>query len=107
MLQDRVVELAQTGKFHKAAEAAERMFALIEEEGMTEQMGGMYEIPARLNYQIGNFEKALEYTLKVRHEIDGYGLPGEKGKRKIKMLEKAIKQIKEKIKDKQKEGKTT
>jgi len=96
-LQDKVVELAQAGKYHKAVEAAERMFGLIEEEGITEHMGGMYEIPARLYYHIGNFEKALEYTLKVRNEIDGYGLPGKLGEEKIKMLEGVIKQIKQKM----------
>jgi hypothetical protein len=39
--------------------------------------------------------------LKAKHEIDGYGPPGEKGETKIKMLEGAIKQIKGKIKAKQ------
>ncbi len=97
MLQDKVVELAQGGRLHKAIEAAERMFSLIEEEGMTEQMGGMYEIPARLYYKLGNFEKALEYTSKARLEIDGYGPAGEKGEKKIQMLEEAMRQMREKI----------
>jgi len=100
LLQDKVVELAQAGKYRKAVEAAERMFSLIEEEGMTEHMGGMYEIPARLYYHIGNFEKALEYTLKVRNEIDGYGLPGKLGEEKIKMLKGVIKQIKQMMREK-------
>ncbi len=76
------------------------MFGLIEEEGMTEQMGGMYEIPARLYYKLGNFEKALEYTLKAKHEIDGYGPSGEKGEKKLKLLDRTIEQMKEKIKAK-------
>ena len=98
MLQDKVVDLAQGGRLNKAVEAAERMFSLIEEEGMTEQMGGMYEIPARLYYKLGNFEKSLEYTSKARHEIDGYGPAGEKGEKKIRMLEEAMRQMRDKIK---------
>lgn len=101
-LQDKVVELAQAGKYHKAVQAAEQMFRLIDEEGMTEHMGGMYEIPARLYYHIGNYEKALEYTLKVRHEIDGYGLPGKLGEGKIKMLDGVVEQIKQKMREKKK-----
>ncbi|KAG7285044.1 hypothetical protein NEMBOFW57_009664 [Staphylotrichum longicolle] len=96
-LQDKVVELAQAGKYHKAVKAAERMFSLIEEEGMTEHMGGMYEIPARLYYHIGNYDKALEYTLKVRDEIDGFGLPGKLGEEKMKMLDGVVEQIRQKM----------
>ena len=97
LLQDEVVDLAQSGRLLKAVEAAERMFSLIEEEGMTEQMGGIYEVPARLYYQLGNFQKALEYTSKARYEIDGYGPAGEKGEKKIQMLEAAMRQMREKI----------
>lgn len=100
MLQNRVIELAQKGDFHKAVEASERLFTLVEQEGLTEQMGGMYEVPARLYYHIGNLEKALEYTLKVRHEIDGYGVPHEKGEEKVKMLEGVIERLKQEISDK-------
>lgn len=92
-LQDKVVELAQQGQFRKSVSAAERMFSLIEEEGLTEQMGDMYEVPAELYYRIGNLDKALEYFRKARYEIDGYGVPGKLGEEKIKELEGLIQQI--------------
>ena len=72
----------------------------MEQEGLTEQMGGMYEVPAHLYYHIGNLEKALEYTLKTRHEIVGYGVPDEKGEEKVKMLEGFIERLKQEISDK-------
>ncbi|KAH6847771.1 RmlC-like cupin domain-containing protein [Chaetomium sp. MPI-CAGE-AT-0009] len=97
LLQDKVIVLAKKGDFHEAVEASERLFALVEEEGLTEQMGGMYEVPARLYYHIGNLEKALEYTLKTRHEIDGYGVPDEKGEEKIKMLKGVIERLEQEI----------
>ncbi|KAK4119155.1 SET domain-containing protein [Parathielavia appendiculata] len=100
-LQDKVVELAQQGRFSKAIEAAERLFTLVDEEGLTEQMGDMYEVPARLYYHVGNLEKALEYTLKVRHEIDGYGVPGTLGEQKIEMLKGVIARIEREITNKQ------
>jgi tetratricopeptide (TPR) repeat protein len=100
LLQDKVVELAQKGKFNEAIEAAERLFSLVNEEGLTEQMGGMYEIPARLYYHVGNLEKAIEYTLKVKHEIDGYGAPGKLGEEKIEMLKGVISRIEREIKKK-------
>jgi hypothetical protein len=100
LLQDKVIELAQKGDFHEAVEASERLFTLVEQEGLTEQMGGMYEVPARLYYHIGNLERALEYTLKTRHEIVGYGVPNGKGEEKVKMLEGVIKRLKQEISDK-------
>ncbi|KAK3293110.1 uncharacterized protein B0H64DRAFT_363456 [Chaetomium fimeti] len=96
-LQDKVIELAQKGDFHEAVEASERLFTLVEQEGLTEQMGGMYEVPARLYYHIGNLEKALEYTLQARHEIDGYGVPDENGEEKIKMLKGVIARLEQEI----------
>jgi tetratricopeptide (TPR) repeat protein len=100
VLQDKVIELAQKGKFNEAIGAAERLFSLVDEEGLTEHLGGMYEVPARLYYHIGNLEKALEYTLKVRDEIDGYGAPGKLGEEKIKMLNRVISRIEQEIKNK-------
>ncbi|KAK4166847.1 hypothetical protein QBC43DRAFT_256544 [Cladorrhinum sp. PSN259] len=104
LLQDQVVELAQKGKYEDAVAAAERMFDLIEAEGLTEQMGDMYEVPARLNYHVGNLEKALEYTLKVKHEIEGYGLPGKFGLKKLKMLDGVIERIERELEKKKKKG---
>lgn len=72
----------------------------MELEGLTEQMGGMYEIPARLYYHIGNLEKALEYTLKTRREIDAYGVPDENGEEKVKMLKGVIERLEKEINDK-------
>jgi hypothetical protein len=94
--------LAQKGEFNEAIRAAETLFSLVEEEGLTEQMGDMYEVPARLYYHVGNLEKALEYTLKVKHEIDGYGVPGKLGMEKLKMLKGVIERIERELKDKKK-----
>lgn len=91
--QAQVPELAQKGQFHDALKAAEEMFELIETEGLTEQMGDMYEIPARLYYHVGDLENALKYTLKVKHEISGYGFPGKYGEQKLKMLDGVIQKI--------------
>ncbi len=100
MLQTEVVRLAQKGEFNKAVKATESLFSLVEQEGLTEQMGGMYEVPAQLYYHVGNLEKALEYTLKVKHEVDGYGMPGKLGREKIKMLEGDINRIERKLREK-------
>ncbi|KAH6623156.1 RmlC-like cupin domain-containing protein [Chaetomium tenue] len=102
-LQAKVIELAQQGYFHEAVEASERLFTLVELEGLTEQMGGMYEVPARLYYHIGNLEKALEYTLKTRREIDAYGVLDESGEEKVKMLKGVIERLEQEINDKRKE----
>lgn len=102
-LQEEVITLAQKGEFHRAVESAELLFDLVEEEGLAEQMGYMYEVPARLYYHVGNLEKALEYTLKVRHEIDGYGVPGKLGSEKIKMLEKVIERIERELEEKKRQ----
>ena len=96
------MELAQKGEYDEALSRAERMFELVETEGLTEQMGDMYEVPARLYYHVGNLEKALEYTLKVKREIDGYGLPGEFGAEKLKMLDGVIERIEKELKNKKK-----
>ncbi|KAK3987356.1 hypothetical protein QBC44DRAFT_295254 [Cladorrhinum sp. PSN332] len=101
-LQDGVVELAQKGKYEQSLASAERMFDLIETEGLTEQMGDMYEVPARLYYHVGKLEKALEYTLKVKHEIEGYGLPGKFGLEKLKMLDGVIERIERELERKNK-----
>ncbi|KAK4148464.1 RmlC-like cupin domain-containing protein [Chaetomidium leptoderma] len=100
-LQGKVVELAQKGEFNKAIDAAERLFVLVEEEGLTEQMGGMHEVPARLYYHVGNLEKALEYTLKAKHEIDGHGVPSASEKEHMAMLMGFIERIEREIEDKQ------
>ena len=95
-----MVKLAQKGKFNKAVEAAESLFELVEEEGLTEQMGDMYEVPARLYYHVGKLEKALEYTLKVKHEISAYGPLGKFGAEKMKMLDEVIQKIEGEVKEK-------
>ncbi|KAK4223497.1 hypothetical protein QBC38DRAFT_425404 [Podospora fimiseda] len=101
-LQDQVGQLAQKGKYHEALKSAERMFELIETEGLTDQMGDMYEVPARLYYLVGNLEKALEYTLKVQNELQGYGVPGKFGMEKLRMLDGFIKKIERGLKRKRK-----
>ncbi|GAB1318014.1 hypothetical protein MFIFM68171_08224 [Madurella fahalii] len=100
LLQEEVVKLAQKGEFEKALEEAETLFKIVEEEGLTDQMGGMYEVPARLYYHVGNLEKALEYTLKVKHEIDGFGVPGKFGAEKLKMLKGVIERIERELEEK-------
>jgi hypothetical protein len=100
LLEDKVVEVAQTGEYTKATETAERMFSLIEEEDLTMHMRDKYEVSARLYYHVGNLEKALEYTLKVRHEINAYGVPGKLGEEKLEMLEGVIARIEKEINEK-------
>lgn len=99
-LQEEVVKLAQKGEFEKALEEAEALFSIVEEEGLTDQMGGMHEVPARLYYHVGNLEKALEYTLKVKHEIDGFGVPGKFGMEKLEMLKGVIERIERELEEK-------
>lgn len=95
-----MVKLAQKGEFKKAIEAAESLFTLVEEEGLTEQMGDMYEVPARLYYHVGKLEKALEYTLKVKYEISAYGPLGKFGAEKMNMLDEVIQRIEREISEK-------
>lgn len=99
-LEDRVIEIAQQGEFAKAVKTAERMFSLIEEEGLTIHMRDKYEVSARLYYHVGNLERALEYTLKVRHEINAYGVAGKLGEQKLKMLEGVVARIEREIAEK-------
>jgi hypothetical protein len=96
-LEDKVIEIAQTGEYTKAVETAERMFGLIEEEDLTMHMRDKYEVSARLYYHAGNLEKALEYTLKVRHETNAYGVPGKLGEQKLEKLEGIIAKIEKEI----------
>jgi hypothetical protein len=100
LLEDRVIEIARTGEYTKAVEAAERMFSLIEEEDLTMHMREKYEVSARLYYHVGNLEKALEYTLKVRHEINAYGVPGKLGEEKLEKLEGIMARIEKEIDEK-------
>lgn len=65
-------------------------------------MGNLYEVPARLYYHVGNLEKALDYTLKVKHEIDGFGVPGKFGAEKLKMLKGVIERIERELEEKRK-----
>ncbi|KAL2256392.1 hypothetical protein VTK26DRAFT_1742 [Humicola hyalothermophila] len=99
-LREEVITLAQQGEFNKAVQSAETLFKLVEEEGLTEQMGDMYEVPARLYYHVGNLEKALELARKVKSEIDAHGPPGKLETEKIKMMEAVIKRIEQEIRDK-------
>ncbi|AEO59663.1 hypothetical protein MYCTH_2308122 [Thermothelomyces thermophilus ATCC 42464] len=61
----------------------------------------MYEVPARLYYHIGNLDKALEYTLKVTHELDAFGASDEAGQAKIEMLKGVIQRLEREIKEKE------
>jgi dTDP-D-glucose 4,6-dehydratase len=76
------------------------LFNLVEQEGLTEQMGGMYGVPARLYYHIGDLDKALEYMLKAKHEIDGYGVPDKTGQESMEILKAFIEQLEQEIKEK-------
>ncbi|KAK0664542.1 hypothetical protein QBC41DRAFT_17815 [Cercophora samala] len=96
--QASIPKLANEEKFHEALQQAEHMFKLVEEEGLTDQMSDMYEYPARLYYQVGNLDKALEYTLKVKREIDGFGVPGKFGQEKLEAMEGIIKRLEMEIK---------
>lgn len=100
MLEDKVIEIARTGKYTEAVEAAERIFSLVKEEDLTMHMRDKYEVSARLYYHVGNLEKALEYTLKVRHEISAYGVPGKLGEQKLEELEGIIARIEKEIDEK-------
>ncbi|KAK4172860.1 hypothetical protein QBC36DRAFT_68357 [Triangularia setosa] len=91
--QASIPKLAQDGKFEEALQQAEHMFELVEEEGLTDQMSDMYEYPARMYYHVGNLEKALEYTLKVKREIDGFGVPGKYGQEKLQAMEGIIRRL--------------
>ncbi|KAK0710432.1 hypothetical protein B0T21DRAFT_415986 [Apiosordaria backusii] len=98
--QGSIPNLAQEGKFEEALKQAEHMFELVDEEALTDQMSDMYEYPARMYYQIGNLEKALEYTLKVKREIDGFGVPGKYGQEKLRAMEGIIRRLEKEIVEK-------
>jgi ribosomal protein L17 len=93
-LQDKVIELAQKGEFHKALESVDRLFLLADQEGMREAVPvDIVEIAARLYYLVGDLEKAIEWTRKLQHEISGYGVPNELGQQKLKLLESVMKRL--------------
>ncbi|KAK4652653.1 hypothetical protein QC762_501380 [Podospora pseudocomata] len=96
--QASIPQLAQEEKFEEALQQAEHMFQLVEEEGLTDQMSDMYEYPARMYYHVGNLDKALEYTLKVKREIDGFGVPGKFGQEKLQAMEGIIRRLEMEIK---------
>ena len=75
-VRDEVLQLAQKGDFRKAVEEAEKLFTIVEKEYLGPHMGDLYEIPARLYYQIGDLEKARQYFVKSMFELDGWGVPG-------------------------------
>ncbi|KAK3940852.1 hypothetical protein QBC46DRAFT_458638 [Diplogelasinospora grovesii] len=73
-LRDEVIALAQKGEFKQAVEKCEEVFAVIEEEGLTTHYGGLYEIPARLYYHLGDLQSAERYTRLALQELEGYGV---------------------------------
>ncbi|KAK3314330.1 hypothetical protein B0H66DRAFT_483703 [Apodospora peruviana] len=95
ILKEKVIRLAQRGEFHKAIDNAENLFAVIDEEGLTASMTDMYEIPARLYYQVGNLEKASDYTKRsLRALEEGFEVvPGSKEEKKIDVLRKVLARI--------------
>ncbi|KAK4204593.1 hypothetical protein QBC40DRAFT_336781 [Triangularia verruculosa] len=95
--QASIPKLAEEGNFDGALKQAEHMFELVEEEGLADQMSDMYEYPARLYYQVGNLDKALEYTLKVKREIDGFGVPGKFGQEKLQAMDGIIRRLEKEI----------
>ncbi|KAL2118828.1 hypothetical protein VTJ04DRAFT_5787 [Mycothermus thermophilus] len=93
-LQDKAIELAQQGEFHKALESVDRLFLLADQEGMREAVPvDIVEIAARLYYLVGDLEKAIEWTRKLQHEISGYGVPNELGQQKLKLLDSVMKRL--------------
>ncbi|KAK0624985.1 RmlC-like cupin domain-containing protein [Bombardia bombarda] len=101
-LQEEVLNLAQKGDFPGAVTTVERLFEVIEEEGLTEQMGDLYEIPARLYYHVGKLEKAREFTKLAMHELDGYGAPGPVGEERVRMLRSVLGKIEGEIQERNK-----
>jgi len=99
---DQTIQLAQKGKLEAALVECEKMMQLIEEEDLTAQMGDMYEIPARLYYHTGKLDKALEFAKKTLREINGFGVPGPVGEKRVEMMEAVIEQIEGEIADRKK-----
>jgi len=52
------------------------MFAVVDEENLNVHIGDLYEIPARLHYQIGDLENAHRYFKRSMAELDSWGVPG-------------------------------
>lgn len=75
-LRNDVLQLAQNGEFDKAVAATKDMFAVVDEEGLNMHIGDLYEIPARLHYQIGDLDSAHKYFKRSMAELDSWGVPG-------------------------------
>jgi len=75
-LRNDVLQLAQDGEFDKAVAATKEMFAVVDEENLNVHIGDLYEIPARLHYQIGDLENAHRYFKRSMAELDSWGVPG-------------------------------
>jgi hypothetical protein len=90
----------------KAIDAVERLFSLVDEEGLNGHILRWYELPAHLYYSAGDLEKALEYNLKLRHELDAYGVPEKHVEEMIEMYNGIISRLERDIRDRQEERRT-
>ncbi|KAK3348998.1 hypothetical protein B0T25DRAFT_609423 [Lasiosphaeria hispida] len=93
MLRERVLKRAKEGDFKRAIKATEELFQVADEEGLTPHMGDLYEIPARLYYQIGDLEKAREYTKRSLYQVEGLGVPGGKDIERVEVLKGVLSRI--------------
>ncbi|KAK0612237.1 hypothetical protein B0T14DRAFT_439291 [Immersiella caudata] len=75
---DGILQLAQEEDFHSAVEVVQKLFKLVEEEELEPHLGDLYEIPARLYYQVGDLENARKYFKRSMWEYYGWGVPGPK-----------------------------
>ncbi|KAK0729546.1 hypothetical protein B0H67DRAFT_476558 [Lasiosphaeris hirsuta] len=93
MLRERVLKRAKEGDFKRAIKATEELFQVAEEEGLTPHMGDLYEIPARLYYQVGDLERAREYTKRSLYQVEGLGVPGGKDIERVRVLKGVLSRI--------------
>lgn len=101
-LRNKVLELAQENDFDAAIKKTEKLFRIVEEEELAPHIGDLYEIPARLYYQIGDLEKAREYLKLSMHELDGWGVPGGNDIEKLRVQKGVLRQLEGEIEQRKK-----
>ncbi len=68
---------------------------MTDEEGLTPHMGDLYEIPARLYYQLGDLDNAVRYLEKSMEQVEGWGVPGPEDLGRMQMLRNIMARIRE------------
>ncbi|KAK0649755.1 hypothetical protein B0T16DRAFT_492320 [Cercophora newfieldiana] len=102
---DEVLQLAQDQDFYGAVEASKKLFELVDKEGLGPHLGDLYEIPARLHYQIGDLKNARKYFKRSMFEYYGWGVPGAKDSVSLQNAKGILARLDEEIAEREKQDK--